>query len=95
MHHTAQLLSPSGKASFVFPADAADKLEDIAWEEHLFLNHRTDVCNSEGGKPIRVLMTFSFARIPVVHEKLALRDLKNQYTDAYKALCGDYYLNLK
>jgi len=95
IHCTAQLLSTSGKASFVFPADGADQLEDIAWEEHLFLNNRTDVSNNEGGKPKRILMTFSFSRESVVRERLTLRDINNEYTNALKALCGDYYLDLK
>lgn len=95
IHCTAQLLSTSGKASFVFPADGADQLEDIAWEEHLHLTHRTDVSNNEGGKSKRALMTFSFSRAPIVRKQLALRNMNNEYTDAFKALCGDYYLNLK
>lgn len=95
MHCTAQLLSPSGKASFVFPADSADQLEDIAWEEDLHLTHRTDVSNNEDGKPKRVLMTFCFSRTPIIRNQLVLRDKNNKYTDAFKALCGDFYLDLK
>ncbi|MDD4636242.1 MAG: methyltransferase [Bacteroidales bacterium] len=94
MHCTAQLLSASGKASFVFPAESANQLEDTAWEESLYLTHRMDVCNSEGGNPKRVLMTFSFSRTPIIRTQLVLRDENNKYTDAFKALCGDFYLNL-
>ncbi|MDD2526096.1 MAG: methyltransferase [Bacteroidales bacterium] len=95
LHCTAQLLSPSGKASFVFPADSANQLEDIAWEKDLHLTHRMDVSNNEGGKPKRVLMTFGFSRTPIMRTQLALREANNKYTDAFKALCGKFYLDLK
>lgn len=68
-------------------------MEDIAWENGLYLTRQTIVFNRENDTPKRILAIFERERRIPYREKLILRDEKNEYTEEFKNLCRSFYLH--
>ena len=71
-------------------------------KEFIFLMRKADFCLSkeclvipkENKEANRILMEFSYKDSELTSEKLYIRNKDNSYTEKYKQLCKDYYVNL-
>lgn len=90
---TQFLLSESGIISLIAPAD---RLDDISYEATVngFKIHRiTTVFNKPGAKPIRILVEFGKEDKISERKTLYIRNENNQYSQEYKTLTKDFYIN--
>lgn len=86
-------LSESGKISFILPTEMAEKLVVQAQQLGLNLIERWSICTKIGKLPKRQILTFSRSVLPCLEKSLAIYTSENQYTDEFKQLTRDFYLN--
>ncbi len=91
--HSREILAKDGRISIIVPADVAGQAEDAAWMQGLYPAHRTHVYTKEGKKSRRVLMTFSRELRSIQEDELYICTPEGAYTEAYKELTKDFYLN--
>ncbi len=87
-------LSPQGKACLVLPYTESKTFIELARIEKLFLNNQLLIKPKVDKKPNRVLMEFSFKKSATEENEIYLREADNSFSENYKDLCKDYYLNL-
>jgi tRNA1Val (adenine37-N6)-methyltransferase len=92
-----RLLSAEGEFSVVIPAEAAPEMIGIAAQHRLFLVRKTWVQTTPRVAPKRCLLAFRFT-LPegnrVEEETLVVQTAPMEYTAAYKALTGAFYLKM-
>lgn len=87
-------LSHSGKFHLILPAEDAIKFQEYAKEYYLFLIRQLMIKPKPGAKPNRIAMEFSFTPAEsVITEEIIIRREDNSFTDAYRELTGDFYLD--
>lgn len=91
--HAAGLLSREGRVSVIVPSEVAGQVEDAAWTHGFYPEHRTRVYTKEGKPSRRTLMTFGRRLYPLREDALYISAPDGSYTEAYKALTRDFYLN--
>ncbi len=88
-----RILGIIGKFCLIFPAEGAIKFQDYAKEHSLFLNRQLMVKPKPGAKPNRIAMEFSFTSPEsVITEEIIIRREDNSFTDDYRELTKDFYL---
>jgi tRNA1Val (adenine37-N6)-methyltransferase len=88
-----RLLSPTGKLSIILPSAESERFVPGARSKKLFL-HRTTAFFARAGKPPeRSLLEFGFVSVPVRKDTLTLYQSKDRWTDEYRSLTGDFYLD--
>lgn len=88
-----RLLSPSGKLSVVLPTVEGNHLMEYAVLNNLYV-HRTCAVFSKIGKPQeRWLLEFGQEPIAQEQTQLHIMDANGQWTEEYKLLTRDFYLN--
>ena len=90
-----KLLDPKGKFCLILPTLEAEKFRDLTQKRGLFLSKLLRVkskVNKDTDK--RHLMQFEFTPTEFSEKTIAIElDERHQYTDDYKLLTKDYYLN--
>ncbi len=90
-----KLLEPKGKFCLILPTLEAEKFRTLAQKRGLFLSKLLRVkskVNKDTDK--RHLMQFEFTPTEFSEKTIAIElDERHQYTDDYKQLTKDYYLN--
>lgn len=88
-----RLLKNSGNFSVILPFPA-NEFEQLAANHHLWVKTKTIVYPNLSRPPKRVLMEFVKQKTKVVENKLTIEKLqRHDYTNEYKALTKDFYLN--
>jgi tRNA1Val (adenine37-N6)-methyltransferase len=89
-----RLLSAGGEFSVVLPFAASDRFIQTCWEGGLHLLRRTDVFTRPGMPARRTLMSFvrTHCHTKEFHN-LVIEDESHNFTEEYKALTKDFYLN--
>ena len=91
-----KLLDDKGKFCLILPTLEAEKFKDLAKKKGLFLSKLLRVkskINKEVDK--RHLMQFEYTPSEFSEQTIAIElEERHQYTDEYKALTKDYYLNI-
>ena len=90
----ARLLAPEGELSVVIPHDRAHDMTVSAACNGLFATRQMVVVPVEGGKPKRILMSFTRQGAPHAMETLCIHSAERQYTPAYINLVKDFYLKM-
>ena len=90
----ARLLEPKGELSVVIPYDRAHDMTVSAACNGLFATRQTIVVPVEGGKPKRILMSFTREGAAHVVETLCIQDAQRHYTPEYVCLVEDFYLKM-
>ncbi len=85
-------LKPDGRANIVISADNAGRLEMAFSFEYLFCAQKVYVYTSEKNKPKLVLFKFLTKITPCKTDNFYIRRA-DRYTDEYKLLTKDFYLN--
>lgn len=88
----ATLITEEGFFCVVLPVEAGEtftgKAQSIGWHLHL----RTDVMETEGRLPHRVLLAFSPRPGEIFADRLAIRGPDQRYSDSYTALTHAFYV---
>jgi len=90
-----RLTAVAGKAAFVIPSDGIEsRLERVA-DAGFYTEQVVSVSGNEIKKPKRVLLLLSKQPIHCIEKSLAIETHERGiYTDAFKKLVKDFYLNL-
>jgi tRNA1Val (adenine37-N6)-methyltransferase len=88
-----RLLSEAGSFCCVLPADAYRLALDIAHETGLYCNQVVNVRSLPETKVIRHLLRFSRINTVTEEEELAIYQSAGHYSEQYRTLCKEYYLN--
>ncbi|MCD4734658.1 MAG: methyltransferase [Bacteroidales bacterium] len=94
IYSSAKLLEPNGILSMIYPFSDLQRLLNLAAQNELFITRKTEVITSPGKHPKRVLIEFNKRNIENNETSiLEIYDQKQKYSDAYKELTRDFYLN--
>ena len=88
------LLTEKGQLAVILPFDQHEHFIKIAKEKALFINRLTKVRGQKNSPVKRSLMQFGFNEKPLAENQLILEINRHQYTEIYKSLVKDFYLNL-
>ncbi len=89
----SKLLTDEGEFYCVLPIAQADELTHLATQQHLYLTRELQVSSRAGKPPIRKLLNFSHQYRPCQSASLVIHQTDGGYSDAYKRLCRNFYLN--
>jgi tRNA1Val (adenine37-N6)-methyltransferase len=91
---TLDVLTATGKAAFIIPAEAYQNWKSEAAGMRLFPSHITRVKSSDTHKPHRFLIAFSRVEMPFLTEdELSIYTSRSLYSKEYQELTKDFYLN--
>ncbi len=88
------LLTEGGRLSIVLPTDCAALFRRVVFER-LWLSRILDVATREGEAPKRTLMEFVLQMEPIMprHDNLVIHAADGSYTEKYRCLTEEFYLN--
>lgn len=89
----ADVLSPSGALCFIMPCDRNSDVEYFAALKRLHVRQTVDVVTRDGKSPVRRLWRLERAAGLCARSVLSIRNADGSYSDEYRQLTGDYYLN--
>ncbi len=90
----SKLLKKNGEAAFIIPADAFEDWTTKALKVSLYPLIVTRVKSSINHSPHRVMVVFSRKENPaIIENELCIYRSKNVYSDEYRELTKDFYLN--
>lgn len=91
-----KILAPEGKLSVILPDEESKRFISIAEENGFSKSRFCNVFAKEGDElPKRIMLEFSFGdnkKAEALSEDLCIMDSNLEFTSAYKALTGDFYL---
>lgn len=90
---TTRLLSDNGRATFILPATEGTLFVEMALRKGLNLSHKCVVRSNPKKAPYRWLLEFSAQRDSSIITELSIHSPNGSFSEAYKALTGDFYLN--
>ena len=88
-----QLLTADGNLWIVLPKQEGELFIATALQGQLYCCNKTQVFTKPGIAAKRLLLRFSRQKTEDVENELLIADEQNNYTDAYKALTKDFYVN--
>lgn len=93
--HSKPLLMPEGRLSLVFPVNESRLLTDICSEAGLSLHRRLGVKPTPSSAVKRYLMEFRLYPAESILEEEIIIEMgkRHEYSDQYRNLCRDFYLN--
>mgnify|MGYP005987290475 CR=1 FL=1 len=92
--NAAKILSKSGLFSVIIPFKEETNFIDLAKKNHLFPTRICRVKGTETSEIKRSLLEFSFNETELSIENLTIEVSRHNYTEAYKNLTKDFYLNM-
>lgn len=88
-----RLIAAGGRLAVVLPAESRVSAIALAADNSLTLARATTIVTRPDAEPKRVLLEFGAARQPIGQvDRLAIYTPSGEYTEAYRALCRDFYL---
>lgn len=93
MQAVSRLLAAHGRFYCVLPLPAMAELEQAAMARGLYKQVCLQVRNQATSQVIRQLAMFAEHKVKVKEQHLVIRNDDHSYSDSYKQLCVDYYLN--
>ncbi|TPV56466.1 methyltransferase [Aestuariibacter sp. GS-14] len=91
--HCARLLANEGCVYCVYPHQRHNDVINAASDAGFFVDQRWDVHNKADSVPkVSVYRLSAMASVTQIHS-LTIRNEDNTYTDEYKILCQDFYVN--
>lgn len=91
--HASQLLDSEGNFCVIIPAEVESHVVECAAMQQLYPCQRLYMHNKPQAPLRRVLINFSHQLIPCINKQLFIRTIDNNYSDEYKELTADFYLN--
>lgn len=94
IHIAVSVLSSKGKIALILPTKEMLETIEIARENHFFVNRICDIKSFENLEVIRKMVEFSREQVvEVIQESLVIYKSERIYTEEYKELTKDFYLN--
>jgi tRNA1Val (adenine37-N6)-methyltransferase len=91
----SEILCDSGIFSVIIPFENKETFIKIADDYNLNIFNQTTVYPKQNKKPNRSVLEFSKTKRKQKSGKICIRDIQtNEYTETYKRLTADFYLNL-
>ena len=90
---SCRLLSETGRLAMILPYDHFDFFARVAEEYGLSLCRKTVVCPKPGAAPARVLMEWGKTPCPYVDDALVVEVERHIYSDDFKRLTQEFYLD--
>ena len=90
---SCHLLSEAGRLAVILPYDHSDFFARVADEYDLSLCRKTVVYPKPGAAPARVLMEWGRTPCPCVENMLTIEVERHIYSDKFKYLTQDFYLD--
>ena len=87
------LLTENGSISLIAPADRLDDISSDATVNGFKINKITTRFNKPKSRPIRILIELGKEEKNSVSDTLYIRNEDNQYSQQYKTLTKDFYIN--
>lgn len=88
-----KLLNPAGRFVIILPYIEAQLFIVESAMYHLYCNKKLVIKTLPTKKPTRIIMEFSKRRTKLVEDELSIYHSENIYTEDYKELTKDYYIN--
>lgn len=86
------LLSNSGNLSIIIPSEASSKIEELAFNQSLFLNRKINVYGIEGGVLKRNILEFSPTQKQLKIVDFTIEKSPRKYSDAYLELTKEFHV---
>lgn len=93
LFNVRRLLAPEGQFYCVLPELAAENFIQTAQFHSLFCNEQLHISPKSASKVIRRLLCFSLKDRARHNHYMSIQNETGDYTEAYRQLCRDYYLN--
>jgi tRNA1Val (adenine37-N6)-methyltransferase len=91
---SAKLLKTDGRLSLVLPVNESEIFRKIAEVHGLYINNKLNIVPKKGKPANRVLIEFGlFENLYYWEENLMIRDQSGDYTNDYKEMTREFYLN--
>lgn len=91
-----QLLTPDGRFNVILPTALSDDFQALAEQQGLTLTRHTTVHTTAKALPKRVLMELTAGTTETCrYDTLAIATANTDFTDDYRRLTRDFYLNFK
>jgi len=90
----SKLLAPTGTFAVIIPFAEEEQFIRLAKTVKLFPNEITRVKGTKNSSIKRTLVAFSFTEKTTTESELVLEIERHQYTQEFKTLVSDFYLNL-
>ena len=88
------LLAEHGKISLVLPAVKEELLRFLAFDHKLFISRLCRVAPDTQKNHHRILVELSTVDVPTSYDELFIRDaVSGEYSEQYKELTSDFYIN--
>lgn len=94
INSVVKLIHSKGHFAVILPYEKHQDFISLAKDKGLYLNKITQVKGRAKANFKRSLMQFSYAQSSIDKDELILEITRHQYTEAYKSLIQDFYLNL-
>jgi tRNA1Val (adenine37-N6)-methyltransferase len=88
-----KLLNKTGRLAVIIPVEAFDSFRETARLCGFYLSRKTVVIPKAGKSPKRVLLEFSVAAVYPTTNELVILVSDNKYSDAFRELTKEFYLN--
>ncbi|BDH44868.1 tRNA1(Val) (adenine(37)-N6)-methyltransferase [Salmonella enterica subsp. enterica serovar Choleraesuis] len=88
----ARLINEDGFFCVVLPTAQGESFSQLAKEQGWFCRYRMDVSETEVRAPHRMLLALSPSDGEHYHERIAIRDPDQHYSEAWRGLTGAFYL---
>lgn len=93
VEQVVRLLSLNGYFYCVIPTSDVPNLLEYGSKEGLYLNKRLDIRSNQHSDKIRSCLCFSRNKNIVELDELVIYESARSYTEEYRSMCRDYYLN--
>lgn len=88
------LISPAGKFAVIIPFNQMDSFSDYALMVGLYCSNKLTIYPTPIKPANRIMMLFSLKKEnQIINEELTIREASGKFSDTYKALTKDFYLN--
>lgn len=94
INKAAQLLHDDGKIAIVTPANSAKEILDACCDSELNVSRYTEVFSVTQHPVKRLLWEIAKTKEPTLRSTITIEKYPGEYTEEYRALCRDFYLNL-
>ena len=93
--HSAKLLNTNGKLAVIIPFESEKFFIETAAKENLFLKHKCQIKPTYLKSPNRLMLYFELNYFGIVEEEILVisESERHHYTQEYKRLTRDFYLN--
>lgn len=92
--HSFNHLAASGTLQIILPSNREEESMKLSRDYKLFLIRKCDIIPVRGKEKNRILLCFAKEQSTLIAEKLVIREKDNSFTEEFKTLTSDFYINI-